>query len=162
MNEDSSTIRVPDLPEALPDDLGPVRAALREAAAQFAELEAQIQCEDRRIAEDMAALGSTSAEIGAGVQRQGMRIAALMAAMFSLGAAPNLENAEFLERVEAMLERVEPLRMRWDAQGTAVKAWRAQLAASMRHDDQSWVVSLSWSPWTGLAAPVVPPIVQRK
>jgi hypothetical protein len=130
-------------------------AALREARARDAAELARGQTE---IAELEAALGATSAEIGAGVQRQWTRIAALMAAIRPL------EDAD-LERFRAGIERAEQLLMRWGAQGTAVKAWRAwlvQLAARILHNDQLGVVMPSWSPWTGLAPPAGVPIVQRQ
>jgi hypothetical protein len=159
--------RIADLREANSQDA----AELARLQAETAKLKARIQCQGRCIAAHIAVLGSTATELDAGVQRQRTRIAELTAAMRSLLTAHLCHEDECanLERVEAGLRHAQQLLMRWEAQSTAVKAWRAwlaALAASMRHDDQSWVVSPSWSPWTGRAPPAIPltvqGVVQRK
>jgi hypothetical protein len=185
MNDDSPDTCVLDLVKALRDAfarLRRARVALDEAntqdaaevaRAEVARAEARLRVIDRYVAEFVEELGPMAAEFGAGVEHQWARAAALLAAIRSQYTAPlcregeraNLENAEVLERVEAALERAEHLLMRWEAQGASVKtrrAWLVQLAASILPDAQPWVVSPSWSPWTGLAPPAVPPIVQRK
>jgi hypothetical protein len=137
------------------DELARAEAEMRRAHAELVEFGARAQCEERRIAEGMAARGATCAELGAGVQRQWKRVAALMTAMLS--------NAESLERAEARRRRTDHLLRRWQAQDAAGRAWRAwlaTLAASRLHDDQSWAVMPSWSPWTGLAPPAIPLTVQ--
>jgi hypothetical protein len=138
------------------------QAEMRRAQAEIAELEAEI-------AELEAAVESPSPpdDLDAGVQHQEMRIAALVAAIRPLAFAFLRDEGEYAdpERFMAVLERAEHLMMRLDSQCTAVKAWRAwlaALAARRLHDDQLGVVSPSWSPWTGLAPPAGVPIVQRQ
>jgi hypothetical protein len=73
--------------------------------------------------------------------------------------------ADRLPVVIVGLVHVEHVLMRRETQYASVTVWRAWLATltGWVSSAAAWVrVMPSWSPWTGLAPPVVPALVQRK